>query len=32
VKAENFVYNIKIRLNWGNTNGVANPRWKFSYV
>jgi len=32
VNVENFVYNIKIRLNWGNTNGVANPRWKFSYV
>ena len=25
-------YNIRIRLNWGNTNGVANPRWKISYI
>lgn len=24
--------NIRVRLNWGNNNGIANPRWKFSYI
>jgi hypothetical protein len=32
VEAENLEYNIRIRLNWGNSAGVANPRWKFSFI
>jgi hypothetical protein len=28
----NFVYDIRIRLNWGNNNGIANPRWKFTLL
>ena len=32
VEVDNFMYNIRIRLNWGNNNGVANPRWKFSFI
>ena len=31
VEVEGFEYNIMIRLNWGNNNGVANPRWKFTF-
>ena len=27
-----FPYNIKVLLNWGNNNGVANPRWKFAFI
>jgi hypothetical protein len=29
---ENFIYDIRIRLNWGNNNGIANPRWKFTFI
>jgi hypothetical protein len=32
VNVENFVYNIRVRLNWGNSNGLCNPRWKFSFI
>jgi hypothetical protein len=32
VEVENFIYNIQIRLNWGNSAGVTNPRWKFSFI
>lgn len=32
VDVENFIYNIRIRLNWGNSNGLCNPRWKFSFI
>ena len=32
VNCLNFNYNIRIRLNWGNNNGLANPRWKFSFI
>lgn len=32
VTVENFIYDIRIRLNWGNNNGVANPRWKFTFI
>ena len=32
VNVENFVYNIRIRLNWGNSNGLCNPRWKFTFI
>jgi hypothetical protein len=32
VQVDNFIYNIRIRLNWGNNNGIANPRWKFSFI
>jgi len=32
VKVDNFVYNIRVRLNWGNSNGLCNPRWKFSFI
>lgn len=26
-----FKFDIRVMLNWGNNNGVANPRWKFTY-
>ena len=29
---ENFEYDIRVRLNWGNTVGLANPRWKFTFI
>jgi hypothetical protein len=29
---KDFVYDIRIRLNWGNNNGIANPRWKFTFI
>jgi hypothetical protein len=29
---ENFKYDINIRLNWGNNNGITNPRWKFGFI
>ena len=32
VSVENFEYNIRIRLNWGNSNGLCNPRWKFTFI
>ena len=32
VSVENFEYDIRIRLNWGNNNGLANPRWKFTFI
>ena len=32
VEVENFIYNIQIRLNWGNSAGVTNPRWKLSFI
>jgi hypothetical protein len=32
VEVENFIYNIQIRINWGNNAGIANPRWKFSFI
>lgn len=32
VSVDNFIYDIRIRLNWGNNNGIANPRWKFSFI
>ena len=32
VEVENFIYNIQMRLNWGNSAGVTNPRWKFSFI
>jgi len=32
VDVANFEYNIRIRLNWGNNAGIANPRWKFSFI
>lgn len=32
LETENFEYNIRVRLNWGNSNGLANPRWKFSFI
>ena len=31
IEVEGFEYNIEIRLNWGNNNGIANPRWKFTF-
>lgn len=27
-----FEYNLRVRLNWGNNLGLANPRWKFSFT
>lgn len=32
LKVENFIYDIRVRLNWGNNNGIATPRWKFSFT
>ena len=32
VEVENLMYDIRVRLNWGNNNGIANPRWKFSFI
>ena len=32
VEVENFDYDIRVRLNWGNSNGLANPRWKFTFI
>lgn len=32
VNVNNFDYNIRVRLNWGNNNGIANPRWKFTFI
>lgn len=32
ISVENFIYDIRVRLNWGNNNGLANPRWKFSFI
>lgn len=32
VEVEYFIYNIRIRLNWGNNAGVTNPRWKFTFI
>jgi len=32
IQVDNFMYNIRVRLNWGNNNGVANPRWKFTFI
>jgi hypothetical protein len=31
VSVDNFEYDIRVRLNWGNNNGLANPRWKFTF-
>jgi hypothetical protein len=32
VVVENFCYDIRIRINWGNNACVANPRWKFTFT
>jgi len=32
VSVDNFEYDIRVRLNWGNNNGLANPRWKFTFI
>lgn len=32
VVVNHFIYDIRIRLNWGNNNGIANPRWKFTFI
>lgn len=32
VKVQNFEYNIRIRINWGNNAGLSNPRWKFTFI
>jgi len=29
---QDFIYDIRVRLNWGNNNGIANPRWKFTFI
>jgi hypothetical protein len=29
---QNFIYDIRVRLNWGNNNGISNPRWKFTFI
>jgi hypothetical protein len=28
----NYEHDIRVRLNWGNNNGIANPRWKFTFI
>jgi hypothetical protein len=25
-------FDLRLRFNWGNNNGVANPRWKFTFI
>ena len=32
VNVDNFIYNIRIRINWGNSGGLCNPRWKFTFI
>jgi len=32
LETEHFQYDIRVRLNWGNSNGLSNPRWKFSFI
>lgn len=32
IQVEGFEYNLRVRLNWGNNNGVANHRWKFTWI
>jgi hypothetical protein len=32
VDVANYIHNIRVRLNWGNNNGVANPRWKLTFI
>jgi len=32
LETENFQYDIRVRLNWGNSNGLSNPRCKFSFI
>jgi hypothetical protein len=32
VEVNEIDYNIRFRINWGNNNGIANPRWKLSYI
>jgi hypothetical protein len=32
LKVARFAYNIRVRLNWGNSAGLANPRWKFTFL
>jgi len=32
VIVDNFSHDIRVRLNWGNSNGLCNPRWKFSFI
>lgn len=32
VNIQNFEYDVRVRLNWGNNNGISNPRWKFSFI
>ena len=32
VEVDNFEYNLRIRLNWGNNLGLCNPRWKFTFI
>ena len=29
---ENFQYDIRVRLNYGNNLGLCNPRWKFTFI
>lgn len=32
IETINFQHNIRVRINWGNINGVLNPRWKISLI
>jgi hypothetical protein len=32
ISTEDFIYDIRVRINWGNNNGLANPRWKFIFI
>jgi hypothetical protein len=32
ISVENFEYDIRVRINWGNNNGICTPRWKLSLI
>jgi len=32
LQVDGLQYNLRLRFNWGNNNGVANPRWKFTFI
>jgi len=32
IETHDFQFNLRVRINWGNTNGILNPRWKFTLV
>lgn len=32
LEIDNFIYDIRVRINWGNSGGLCNPRWKFTFI